>query len=136
MQRLNRYTFHRVVDSVLLNSSEGGGCADSGSGSGNDAGTDANTCDASNIRGDNDGYPQSGDCYGDAFYPGTALDCNSDCNNGSQVWLANGVWIDLPVRMSCSCPPPAKSRIVECFKTTRQTGVRYRLCTYTRTPVS
>ena len=98
------------------------GCGDSGQGlSNNDAGS--NTSDASAIPDggsdldeDNDGFPASEDCddNDDTIFPGTQRGCQSDCDNGIQICLADGTWLDCTARTDCDCSTPGEERPIAC----------------------
>jgi hypothetical protein len=80
--------------------------------------SDASTNDASNILGDNDGdgYPASEDCDDNDpdIYPGVSRDCQSDCDDGIQICLANGDWNDCTASTDCDCDNPGDTRLIDC----------------------
>ena len=48
------------------------------------------------------------------FPPGTRRDCQSECDYGSQVCLANGEWSDCTAVTDCDCTNPGETRIIDC----------------------
>jgi iron(II)-dependent oxidoreductase len=98
-----------------------------GCGGGSTVDDDASTSDASGIPdgdidggqdedNDNDGYPASEDCddNDDTIYPGTERDCQSDCDHGIQICLADGTWLDCTARTDCDCTTPGDTRLIDC----------------------
>ncbi len=65
---------------------------------------------------DGDGFPASQDCDDNdpEIYPGVSRDCQSACDYGIQVCLANGEWNDCTARTDCDCDSPGDTRIIDC----------------------
>jgi formylglycine-generating enzyme required for sulfatase activity len=93
------------------------GCDDSGDGvNSNDAGVNTNDASTNPVDNDDDGYPASEDCddNDDSIYPGVSRDCQSDCDYGVQICLADSTWLDCTARTDCDCTTPGDTRIVDC----------------------
>ena len=65
---------------------------------------------------DEDGYPASEDCndYDPGIYPGTRTPCQSDCDFGKQVCLADGTFGACSAREDCDCDSAGDTRVIGC----------------------
>lgn len=117
MRNDNRLTEGIIILALGLSLGLVAGCGDTGSGlDNNDAGINTNDASSNPVDSDGDGYAASEDCDDSdpAVYPGVSRGCQSDCDIGVQICLADGTWLDCSARTDCDCTTPGETRIVDC----------------------
>lgn len=113
-QRHDFSTLAAVLATAVTVLAPATGCSDDGSVPDGDAGTnDASSID---VDSDGDGFLASEDCddNDDTIFPGTERDCQSECDYGVEICLADGTWLACTAATDCNCSTPGETQIVDC----------------------